>query len=117
MSDIQTRYEQGSKQLKARFLSRLKILAQLPQSEWREPHYKPLSGPCGELAEIRFKADNVQQRPLGFRAGAHEFTILFWAQEKNNRFVPLSACETALKRKAEVLGNRDRTNELWIALE
>jgi hypothetical protein len=75
------------------------------------------SGPCAGLAEIRFKADNVQQRPLGFHSGSQEFTILFWATEKGGKFVPLSACETALRRKAEVLGNKDRADDLWLALE
>jgi hypothetical protein len=116
-SDVQVTYERGSKQLKSRFLSRLVILAKLPQSEWHDTYYKALSGPCGGLSEIRFKADKVEQRLLGFHSGNHEFTILFWAREKNRRFVPLSACETALRRKTEVLGNKDRVDDLWIALE
>lgn len=116
-SDVRAAYERGSKQLKARFLSRLRVMAQLPQGEWHDNLYKALSGPCAGLAEIRFQADKVQQRPLGFHSGKQEFTILFWATEKNWRFVPLSACETGLKRKAEVLGSKDRTDDLWLALE
>jgi hypothetical protein len=116
-SDVRDTYERGSKQLKARFLSRLRILAQLPQSEWHDTYYKTLSGPCAGLAEIRFKADKAEQRLLGFHSGNHEFTILFWAREKNWRFVPPSACETALRRKTEVLGDKDRADDLWIALE
>ena len=117
LSDVRATYESGSKELRARFLSRLRTLAQLPPNEWHETYCKALVGPCTGLSEIRFKADKVQQRPLGFRSGQHEFTILFWAKEKNSRFVPLSACERALRRKAEVLGNKDRADDLWIALE
>jgi hypothetical protein len=116
VSDVRATYERG-REAKGRFLSRLRILAQLPQGEWHDKLYKGLSGPCGGLAEIRFEADKVQQRLLGFHSGNHEFTILFWATEKGRKFVPLSACKIALKRKAEVLGNKDRADDLWLALE
>lgn len=62
-------------------------------------------------------AENVQQRPLGYVSGNGEFTILFWAIEKGDKFVPKSACDIALKRKNEVLANRSRANDLWMALE
>ena len=65
-SDVRATYERGSKQLKAKFVSRLGILANLPENEWREPYYKVLSRPCDGLGEIRFQADKVQQRPLKF---------------------------------------------------
>ena len=117
VSDVRGTYERGSKKLQARFKSRLVILANLPLSEWHEGYVKSLHGPCAGLAEIRFKADRVEQRPLGFHSGNQEFTILFWAKEKNGRFVPLSVCETALKRKAEVLENKGWADDLWIALE
>lgn len=110
-------YDHGTGQLKAKFLSRLKILAQLPENEWREPHIKHLNGPCDGLTEIRFKADNVQQRPLGYRSGPNEFTILFWATEKNNRFVPLTACEKALARKQTGENNKEHVHDLWLVLE
>ncbi len=116
-SDVREAYERGGKELQARFLSRMRILAQLPQREWHDTYYKTLSGPCDGLAEVRFKASGVQQRPLGFHSGDHQFTFLFWATERNRRFVPPSACATALARKAEVLRERDRTDALWLALE
>ena len=115
--EIRAWYEQASKQTQARFLSRIKILAQLPLAEWNENFYKNLRGPCNGLSEIRFKSDNVQQRPLGFHSGDNEFTILFCATERGNKFVPLSACEKALARKAEVLNDGSRTNAIWLALE
>ena len=110
-------YDGSSKQLQARFLSRLRTLAQLPFAEWNENFYKELHGSCAGIGEIRFQADKVQQRPLGFRSAEWEFTLLFCATEKGGKFVPLSACEKALARKQEVLRNRGQTNVLWLALE
>lgn len=115
--DVKATYDSGSKQLKAKFLSRLKILAALPITEWVEPYVKQLSGECDGLSEIRFIADGVQQRPLGYRSGQHEFTLLFWATEKNNKFVPLSACQKAQKRRLEAEGNEELVHDLWLVLE
>jgi hypothetical protein len=116
-SDVRSTWERGDKQLKAKFLSRLRILAQLTQDEWHDTYHKALSGSCDGLSELRFKANGVQQRPLGFHSGYREFTILVWATEKGGRFVPRSACATALGRKAEVLRERNRADDLWLALE
>lgn len=110
-------YDGGSKRLQAKFLSRMRTLAQLPRNEWNENLYKTLHGKCSGLGEIRFFVDNVQQRPLGFHSGDAEFTILFCAKEKGGQFVPLSACEKAIARRDEVLKNRSRTNALWLVLE
>ena len=121
-------HDSGSSQLQAKFRSRLKILAQLEFGEWREPLFKPLVGEGDGLSELRFKADNVQQRPLGFVSGPHDVTMLLWAVERGNRFVPRSACVTALERKAAVIAEdrawRDRkiaqrilTDALWFPLE
>jgi hypothetical protein len=115
--EIRTWYDHSSKQTKARFFSRIKILAQLPLREWNENFYKSLHGPCAGLSEFRFKSDNTQQRPLGFHSGENEFTILYCAIEKGGKFVPLSACEKALARKAVVQNERNRTNALWLPLE
>lgn len=116
-SDIRDVYEQGTAQLRARTLSRLRILAGLPRVQWHEGYFKKLSGPCDGLWEIRFEANNVQQRPLGFHIRESEFVILFWAREKGGKFVPKKACEIALKRKTELLSNGNLKHALWLALE
>lgn len=102
---------------RAIFRSKLVFLAQLGRSDWREPLFKPLHGEGSGLGEIRFKGDNVEQRPLGFVSGSREFTLLFWAIEKNGRFVPKSACGTALAWKRAVIDNRSLSDALWFALE
>ena len=48
-----------NKQVQARFLQKLTMLAQLPFEEWREPLYKNLHGECAGLGEIRLKGNNV----------------------------------------------------------
>src|SRR6266852_4734857 len=82
VDEIRAWHDAETSQVRARFLSRLKTLAQLPLGEWNEKLYKQLHGECAGLAEMRFLADKVQQRPLGFRSGEWEFTILFCATEK-----------------------------------
>ncbi|WP_407119031.1 hypothetical protein [Bradyrhizobium sp. LMG 9283] len=116
-SDVRRAYEDGSPKLKAIALSRLRILATLPRREWHEGYFKKLSGNCDGLWEIRFLAENVQQRPLGFHITETEFVILLWAREKGGKFVPKAACEIALRRKAELLQDRKLKHDLWLALE
>lgn len=93
------------------------MLAQIPFDEWNENLHKTLHGECSGLGEVRFESGNVQFRPLGFRSGEFEYTILFCALEKEGKFDPKTACKMALDRKAEVLECEERTNDLWLALE
>lgn len=115
--DVRACYDAGSGKFKAVFRSKLRFLAQLERSEWREPLFKFLHGECSGLGEIQFKGDDVEQRPLGFVSGHQEFTLLFWAVEKNGRFVPKSACATALAWKRSVIADWSLSDALWIALE
>lgn len=110
-------YENGNVELKAKFVSKLKLLHRRPVESWRDPLAKQLHGVCSGLVEVRFKAGGVQQRPIGFFSGDHEFILLFWATEKGGKFVPKSACETANRWKLESINNRSVTDALWLALE
>jgi hypothetical protein len=114
---VKDSYDAGSKKLRAKFLSRITTLAQLEFLEWREPLFKTLHGKCVGLGEIRFIADGVQQRPLGFCSELREFTIVYWAIEKEDKFVPRDACRRALLRKSEILADRNRSDVLWLALQ
>lgn len=114
---IRTTHDSGSPKLQAQFRLKLKMLAQLDFAEWREPLCKSLNGEGDGLIEIRFKVDGVQQRPLGFRSGLHEFTLLFWAIERGDKFVPKSTCATAQLWKQAVVSDRSLTDALWLALE
>jgi hypothetical protein len=114
---IRDAYSGKQRQAQTKLVSRLRILSLLPYEEWHADLYKELHGTAAGVAEVRFKADGVQQRVLGCRSGESEFTLLVWATEKGNKFVPLSAPATALARKAEAAKSKDRTNALWLALE
>lgn len=70
-------------------------LSKLDKESWQRPHVAKLSkaskGEFRDYYEIRFKADNVQQRPIGyFGPKKDEFTILIWVIEKGGKFVPHS---------------------------
>lgn len=110
-SDVGDTYKNGTPDLRAKFISRISALSKLPREEWNSVMFKPLKGDCAGLFEIRFKANRVQQRPIGYFSASDEFTVLVWAEERNGRFVPKSACEIAFRRKAEFEADRGLSNE------
>jgi hypothetical protein len=86
----------------------------MPFSDWREPVFKWLEQGIGE---VRFKADRVQQRPLGFQGpdGRDVFTIVFPATERGDKFVPKDAIARAVARKLEVFGDVERfSTPCWL---
>jgi hypothetical protein len=96
--------------VQGKFDRRLHDLQQMTPDEWRDPFTKQLEGDCDGLVEIRFKADRTQHRPLGFYGpGRFEFTIVFIAVERGDRFEPADACAIALRRKHEVLSDLQRS--------
>lgn len=100
-------YDAQTVTVQARFDARIEFLAQCPRPEWKREAFDLLSG--GGLGEIRFKADRVQHRPIGyFGPGRMEFTILICAKEKGDRFVPRDACDIAENRKTEVENDHSR---------
>lgn len=61
---------------------------------------------------MRFHANNVQYRPLGFFGpNRHEYTILIGASKKGKIWTPADACRGALNRMAIVLSDRRRIRE------
>ena len=68
-----------------------------------------------DFFEIRFKADNVQQRPIGyFCEKGINFIILIWAIEKGNKLKPEKWCEIANRRRKEIISGQATTKELKI---
>lgn len=102
-----------SPKAQAVFDARWDHLSVHPRSDWAYPYFKMLSGgKCSGLGEIRFKADNVQQRPIGYFGPARgEFTILICAIEKGSRFEPLASCEIAQGRKSRITAHKERASE------
>jgi hypothetical protein len=117
VDEIRFAHDSKGRQTRKKFLSRLTGLAQLPFEQWNDKLYKDLHGDCVGLGEIRFFSDKVQQRPIGFRSGPNEFTILHWAEEIGGKWVPRSTPMIAQGRKAEILKDRDRADAIWLALE
>lgn len=90
--------------VEVKFHQRLQALSQMRVDEWRDPWAKTLHGDGKGLVEIRFKAENVQFRPIGFFGpNRNQFTILLCAKEIGGKFVPRQACNLAQGRKNEVL--------------
>ena len=101
-------YARQSAKVQAGFDNRVANLRQMRPEEWRAPYSKQLDGECDGLVELRFKADRVQRRPLGFFGPQRmEFTLLFFAIEKDGTFVPRDACQQALRRRDVVLFDPD----------
>jgi hypothetical protein len=106
-------YDAQSPKVQAAFDQRIRVLRQMEPHEWVEPYVKKLRGQCTGLVEIRFKADRVQHRPLGFYGPSRsEFTILLCAREIGDRFDPLDACAIALRRKKDVTYNPGATRHI-----
>jgi len=117
VDEIRAWYERQPPKVRGKFLSRLKTLSQLQVNDWKLPLFRWLHDDCVPLGEVRFKVQNVQHRPLGFRAGASVFTITFCAQEKSNKFVPANACQQGLNKRAEIQRDFRRSNVFWLRLE
>ena len=109
-------YEQTHLRARAKFLSRIKTLSTLPREEWNDSFHKQLKGGDG-ICEIRFEAGNVQHRPLGYHSADNEFTLVFVAIEKGDKFKPKSALEIAKTRRSAILKGERHTDALWLALE
>jgi hypothetical protein len=103
------------------FKARLRYLDGQPPQNWRFPFVSTLVGGkkergkgCKGLVEIRFEVKNVQYRPLGYYSGEREFTIVFFANEIGDKFVPETACEIAKARKKEIEEDSKKADEWWI---
>ena len=105
-NEVQKIYDNGSDDLKASFEVRLAYLMVRDRQDWQRPHAHKMSK-CSEFRdffEIRFLADKVQQRPIGyFGPNDNEFTILIWAIEKGNKLDPAGWCEIANRRRKDII--------------
>ena len=89
--------------LRAKFDVRMNYLRQQPA--WKDPHYHQLRGQDG-VGAVRFEVRNVQYRPLGFFGpGARTFTFVFFATEKNGKYLPKAGIEDAKRRMRQIETN------------
>jgi len=100
--------KQQSTKFQAKFEARLVWMstASLP---WAGQYVTKLQD-VGDVFEIRIKHAGQQYRPLGcWGPGPGQFTLLLGAKEKNNRFVPPEAVETAKVRAKSLLDGRSKS--------
>lgn len=95
----------------AKMDTRLRFLRQQPRDRWVRPSFDTLSKDCAGLGEVRFEHKNVQYRPIGFSSGRMEFTFVFVATEKSDKFVPKNTCKVAQERKREVESDRSKARD------
>jgi hypothetical protein len=97
--------------LQAKFDTRMRYLQQQPRDAWKRPYFDTLGGACAGLGEVRFEWKNVQYRPIGFASGEMEFTLVFVAEEHEDKFVPRRTCKVSQDRKTETQLDRDRASD------
>ena len=106
-------YGEEPETVQAAFDTRLKFLTQNSITSWTRPYFDKLNVTCPGISEIRFKADKVQYRPLGFfgpKPG--EFTIVALAIEKGDALKPKGICKVAQDRKKLVLANPNQRSRI-----
>jgi len=104
---------------RAAFDDRLLYLRDQPPPGWRDPHAKRLSPDrdpkCKDIYEIRFKANRVEQRPLGYFGPEIDiFTIVLWATHKGRQWKPREYCRIANERWDEFRRGEIEAREIEI---
>jgi hypothetical protein len=114
-SDVLKTYEDGTDDLQAGLDVELSYLVVRPRTEWRRPHVAKLAKNVDykDFYEIRFFADRVQQRPIGFFGpNADDFTIVLWATEKGDKLIPKAWNAISNSRRTEIENNTALAVEL-----
>jgi hypothetical protein len=100
---LQQQIDKLSPEIEQSFKVRIRYLSNTPKQDWKRPHAAKLQG-VEEIYEIRFKANRVEMRPLGFFGPQeNEFTILIWAAKKEDIYEPPNAIKTAESRRKEII--------------
>jgi len=114
-NEIQATYDSGTEELKAELEVALAYLKVRDRQDWRRPHAHKMSK-CKKFRdffEIRFKANNLQQRPIGyFGPDKNDFTILIWATEKGGKLKPEDWFKIADRRRNEIINNEAKVKRL-----
>lgn len=86
---------------------------------WRDPYAKKMSweydDDCKDLYEIRFQANKLEQRPMGY-FGPHpgQFTIVIWVTHKGKQYDPSNFARVAKQRWDDVCSGAAATQEVAI---
>jgi putative component of toxin-antitoxin plasmid stabilization module len=89
---------------KAKVNARLNVLEQMDHVEWIRTNYvEILTGDKDGLIAIRLKYNRIQYRLLGYYGPDRgEVTLLVVCTERNDKYTPLGAHNTAFNRIGEV---------------
>jgi hypothetical protein len=100
-NDVQERYDRATDGVRAEFEVALEFLEGTPRKDWDRPKAARLHRQkYPDYYEIRFFADKLQHRPIGYFGPAEDdFTVLLWATEKGNQLQPKSWFKTAEYRR------------------
>lgn len=92
---------------------RLQVLSVRPPGEWRRPAIAPLKGrECRGLHELRFVADRIVYRPLGyFGPGERVFTLVLWVTKKDGQYRPANYCERAARVRGMIESRKESCHE------
>ena len=105
-------FDAATPKMQTELLARLAHLEQQPTTGWKDPHFHTLKGECVGLGAIRFKADKVQYRALGFWGPLRRaFTIVDFAYEKGGKYLPKNICRRARERKQEAIDDISRIRQ------
>jgi len=109
-SDLEVWYNELDDAGKAVFAARMEYLTAQKAENWNMPYFRQLDH---GISEIRFKCKKVQQRPLGyFGPNRGEYTFLFPAKEKGDKFIPTDAITRARERK-HIVGETPERSNVW----
>ena len=117
-NDVQDEIDGLSDEVLQHFSTPIRHLAVCQSRDWHNPPANPRAKKLHsvrDIYEIRFKARNVQYRPLGFFGpGEGQFTILVWCTKKGEKYNPSRAIDTAKERKTLVESGSASTRHLKI---
>ena len=113
-SEVQITYSKGTPQLQAAFYAEWLKLKKLPREKWVRPSAAKLNkapkGGFRDYFEIRFFANNIEQRPIGYFCPENdEFIILVWATEKG-KLIPESWRTKADRNRKAIQTDGGRTH-------
>lgn len=119
LGDFSQRYDQLDEAGQAAWDARILYLRDQPPAMWRDPYAKKLSWEndrdCKNLYEIRFKAQSVQQRPMGyFGTDVDQFTIVVWVTHKGSQYEPRQFCRIGRERWEQITSGCCATVEIEI---
>jgi hypothetical protein len=104
--EVLSHYDKATAEAQAGLDTALEYLENLSREKWAHPrtHAARLDKQkWPNFYEIRFKANNVQQRPIGFFGpGDNEFTFVIWCTEKS-KLLPDTWFNTANDRRLAIL--------------